>query len=213
MTTREIAERKYYRPIDVIKMTRLSKSTVMQAIWSGRLKAYRVGRSWLVPVEEVEQWIRANNGTPARAELVKAAPNAPDGIEERRCAPVKASTPRPKPKQNVTPRVLRILKGDGGEWVRRADICKRLGNVQADDLTKSLERLEADGAVERRTITTATRPAEEWRLSRPSVEDALKEITAAVDEAARAVDADYPYFAPAFEWLGRGVTATRPEDV
>lgn len=49
---------RYIRPADVVKQTNLSKSTVMHAIWSGELEAYQVGRSWLVPVEAVDAWIR-----------------------------------------------------------------------------------------------------------------------------------------------------------
>lgn len=65
-------------------------------------------------------------------------------------------------------RIMRILKREATEetegWVRRSVITKRLGNVQADDLTLKLEELEAEGAIERRTIRTSTRPAEEWRI-------------------------------------------------
>lgn len=51
----------YVRPADVIKATRVSKTVVMEAIWSGRLEAYRVGRAWLIPAEAVDRWIRGEN--------------------------------------------------------------------------------------------------------------------------------------------------------
>jgi excisionase family DNA binding protein len=50
--------RRYYRPIEVVQQTGLGKSTVMEAIWSGELEAYRKGRAWLVPVDAVDRWIR-----------------------------------------------------------------------------------------------------------------------------------------------------------
>ena len=52
---------KYFRPADVVRSTGLSKSTVMAAIWSGQLEAYRMGRAWLVPVEAVDRWIRGDD--------------------------------------------------------------------------------------------------------------------------------------------------------
>jgi excisionase family DNA binding protein len=55
------AERKYLRPADVVKQTGLSKSSVMAALWSGQLEAYRLGRAWLVPVEAVDRWIRGGD--------------------------------------------------------------------------------------------------------------------------------------------------------
>jgi hypothetical protein len=65
-------------------------------------------------------------------------------------------------------RIMRILKREAADlaegWVRRGVITKRLGNVQSDDLTEQLESLEAEGAIERRTIRTSTKPAEEWRI-------------------------------------------------
>lgn len=57
--------RKYLRPADVVKQTGLSKSSVMAALWSGRLEAYRLGRAWLIPVEAVDQWIRGEDGKAA----------------------------------------------------------------------------------------------------------------------------------------------------
>lgn len=51
-------DRKYIRPADVVKQTGLSKSSVMAALWSGELEAFRKGRAWLIPVEAVDRWIR-----------------------------------------------------------------------------------------------------------------------------------------------------------
>jgi excisionase family DNA binding protein len=51
-------DRRYLRPVDVVRQTGLSKSAVMAALWTGDLKAYRMGRAWLIPVEAVDAWIR-----------------------------------------------------------------------------------------------------------------------------------------------------------
>ncbi len=49
--------RSHLRPIEIVRRTGLSKTFVMNEIYSGRLKGYRVGRAWLVPTEEVDRWI------------------------------------------------------------------------------------------------------------------------------------------------------------
>lgn len=54
----ESSLRKYVRPIDVVNASGLSKSTVMAALWSGELEAIRKGRSWLIPIDAVDRWIR-----------------------------------------------------------------------------------------------------------------------------------------------------------
>lgn len=54
-------ERKYLRPADVVKLTGLSKSSVMAALWAEELEAYRHGRAWLIPVEAVDRWIRGED--------------------------------------------------------------------------------------------------------------------------------------------------------
>lgn len=51
-------DRRYIRPMDVVRQTGLSKSAVMAALWSGDLEAYRMGRAWLIPVEAVDRWVR-----------------------------------------------------------------------------------------------------------------------------------------------------------
>lgn len=56
-----IVNRQYARPADVVRATGLSLSKVMAAIWSGELEAYQKGRSWLVPVEAIDRWIRGEN--------------------------------------------------------------------------------------------------------------------------------------------------------
>ena len=56
----EEALRKYVRPAQVVRTTGLSKSTVMAALWSGELEAYRKGRAWLIPADAVERWIRGD---------------------------------------------------------------------------------------------------------------------------------------------------------
>lgn len=52
---------KYLRPADIVEMTGLAKSTVMDALWSGRLTGHRLGRAWLIPVEAVDEWIRGDD--------------------------------------------------------------------------------------------------------------------------------------------------------
>jgi excisionase family DNA binding protein len=56
---------RYCRPMDVVRQTGLSKSTVMAALWSGRLEAYRMGRAWLIPIDAVDRWIRGEDETAA----------------------------------------------------------------------------------------------------------------------------------------------------
>lgn len=53
--------RRYLRPSDVVLQTGLSKSAVMEALWSGQLEAYRMGKAWLIPVEAVDRWIRGDD--------------------------------------------------------------------------------------------------------------------------------------------------------
>lgn len=50
-------ERRYVRPLDIVKMTGLSKSAVMAALWNGQLRAFRHGRAWLIPMEAIDEWI------------------------------------------------------------------------------------------------------------------------------------------------------------
>lgn len=55
-----VIERRYVRPADVAKMTGLSKSSVMDALWKGELKGFRRGRAWLIPVEAIDEWIQGD---------------------------------------------------------------------------------------------------------------------------------------------------------
>lgn len=52
--------RRYYRPKDIVAVTGATKSGVMAAIYSGRLRAHQVGRTWFVPIEAVDEWIRGD---------------------------------------------------------------------------------------------------------------------------------------------------------
>jgi hypothetical protein len=65
-------------------------------------------------------------------------------------------------------RVARVLRkeatAENEGWVRRRVIIERLGNVRSEDLTTCLEEMQEFGKVEHRAVTTATKPAEEWRL-------------------------------------------------
>ncbi len=66
-------------------------------------------------------------------------------------------------------RVLRVLRIEGEKasdwWVSRRTILQKLGNVKADDLTRTLEALAEAGTVESRQESTPTKPREEWRLA------------------------------------------------
>jgi excisionase family DNA binding protein len=55
--------RQFLRPSEVVQLTGLSKSTVFAALYSGELKGHRVGRAWLVAVEDVERWVRGSGRT------------------------------------------------------------------------------------------------------------------------------------------------------
>lgn len=50
--------RRYYRPREVAQVTGISASAVFEALYSGELEGYRLGRAWLVPVDAVDRWIR-----------------------------------------------------------------------------------------------------------------------------------------------------------
>ncbi len=54
-------KRSHLRPIEIVQRTGLSKSFVMNEIYTGRLKGHRIGRAWLVPIEEVDRWIRGKD--------------------------------------------------------------------------------------------------------------------------------------------------------
>lgn len=51
-------ERRYFRPKDAARISGLSRSTIFAALWSGELQAFRRGRSWLIPAENLDRWIR-----------------------------------------------------------------------------------------------------------------------------------------------------------
>jgi hypothetical protein len=65
-------------------------------------------------------------------------------------------------------RIHRILMNadlqDADGWVTRRDIMQKLGNVLADDLTQALADLAEASIIETRTIPTAPKPREEWRI-------------------------------------------------
>lgn len=53
--------RLYYRPLEASRVSGLSKSAIMAALWSGELEAYRVGKAWLIPVDALDRWIRGGD--------------------------------------------------------------------------------------------------------------------------------------------------------
>lgn len=54
-------DRRYWRPADVVRVTGLSRSKVMAAIWSGELAAFQRDRAWLIPVDALDRWIRGDD--------------------------------------------------------------------------------------------------------------------------------------------------------
>jgi excisionase family DNA binding protein len=61
-TTRAAAtERTHLRPVEIAARTGLSKTLIMREIYRGELKAHRVRRAWIVPVEELERWLQRSN--------------------------------------------------------------------------------------------------------------------------------------------------------
>lgn len=53
--------RSHLRPMEIVEQTGLSKAFVMKELYAGHLKGFRVGRAWLVPVPEVDRWIRGGD--------------------------------------------------------------------------------------------------------------------------------------------------------
>lgn len=82
-------------------------------------------------------------------------------------------------------RVLRVLRIEGEKasdwWVSRRTILQKLGNVKAEDLTRTLEALAEADTVESRQESTLTKPREEWRLV-GTAQDSSKRSTNDDDE-------------------------------
>lgn len=74
---------------------------------------------------------------------------------------------RPDDPGRLAARVLRYLRTpdlrDDDGWVGRSVLLQKL-NCTAEDLSEALGDLQRRGAVESRTVGTATKPAEQWRL-------------------------------------------------
>jgi excisionase family DNA binding protein len=49
---------RYVRPKDAARISGLSRSAIFAALWSGELRAFRKGRSWLIAIEDLDRWIR-----------------------------------------------------------------------------------------------------------------------------------------------------------
>jgi hypothetical protein len=64
-------------------------------------------------------------------------------------------------------RILRIIpdQKETQGWVARSELYRRLRNIPPADLTTALAALQERGQVERRTLSTATKPIEQWRLA------------------------------------------------
>lgn len=48
----------YLRPADIIARYRLSKSLVYEALARGELRGFHIGRTWTIPREAVDDWLR-----------------------------------------------------------------------------------------------------------------------------------------------------------
>lgn len=74
----------------------------------------------------------------------------------------------PKGAAGLKSRILRIMRtpNEEGGWVARSIIYRGLRNVPAEILSDALDGLTAAGAIERRTIPTASRPIEQYRFAR-----------------------------------------------
>jgi len=55
--TRPKTERKSYRPREIAEMHGVALSTVYADIYAGRLRSNRRGRSHLVPVDAIDEWL------------------------------------------------------------------------------------------------------------------------------------------------------------
>lgn len=63
-------------------------------------------------------------------------------------------------------RILRFLRiaAEADGWVAHSEIYRRLRNASADEMAEALERLIGAGMIERRTVPTATKPSDQYRI-------------------------------------------------
>jgi len=123
---------------------------ILHALWNADDPRPMVSAETMGHANEVGEFMRAHIGA-FLALLHAATPPASAGVQTRII------------------RIIRIISADTHiEWVSRSAILDGLRNVKPSDLTAALEALEALGQVERRTVPTATKPAEQWRLIVPT---------------------------------------------
>jgi len=53
-------DRLYFRPVEVARLTGLSRSTVFAALYSGQLRGFQRGRAWLIPPRAIDEWIQGD---------------------------------------------------------------------------------------------------------------------------------------------------------
>ena len=58
-------EQRYLRVLQVATQVGVSAATVRRAIQSGDLEGYRVGDTWVIPIEAVDRWVRGSHPTAA----------------------------------------------------------------------------------------------------------------------------------------------------
>ena len=49
--------RTHLRPTEIAAQTGLSKSAVFHALYTGKLRATRVGRAWLISTAAIDEWL------------------------------------------------------------------------------------------------------------------------------------------------------------
>lgn len=54
-----IAERWYIGPSEAARKTGLAQTTIHYALHAGTLRGFRVGRRWLIAVDDLHAWIRS----------------------------------------------------------------------------------------------------------------------------------------------------------
>lgn len=56
-----ITERWYVGPSEAAKKTGLAQTTIHYALHAGTLRGFRVGRRWLIAVDDLHAWIRSED--------------------------------------------------------------------------------------------------------------------------------------------------------
>lgn len=60
-TSKLDVEQWYIGPSEAAKRSDLAQTTIHYALHSGQLRGFRVGRRWLIAVEDLHAWIRGDD--------------------------------------------------------------------------------------------------------------------------------------------------------